>query len=60
MDNNIRSRCLSVSKKNEDTADLIDEYADIWGMSFSGAVFHIVNEYTQLKTKEIIRELEAK
>tara|TARA_E500000318_G_C3567668_1_gene216430 strand:+ start:1821 stop:1997 length:177 start_codon:yes stop_codon:yes gene_type:complete len=53
-----RARCLSVSRKNEDTLELIDEYADIWGMSFSGAVFYIVNEYQQLKTKQLIRELE--
>ncbi len=52
-------KCLSVSKRNEDALDLIEEYADMWGMSDSCAIFHIVREYGKLQLKERIRELEA-
>jgi hypothetical protein len=54
-----RMKCLSVSKRNEDALDLIEEYADMWGMSDSCAIFHIVREYGKLQLKERIRELEA-
>lgn len=55
-----RSLCLSVSRKNEDLEDIIDEYADMWGMSKAGAVFHIIRDYGRLQLKERIRELEGK
>ena len=39
--------------------DLIDDYADIFGMSKAGAVFHIIKDYGRLKLKERIKELEG-
>ena len=39
--------------------DLIDEYADMLGMSKACAVFHIIKDYNRLKLKERIRELEC-
>ena len=39
--------------------DIIDEYADMLGMSKACAVFHIIKDYNRLKLKERIRELEG-
>ena len=50
---------LSISKRNEDMVDVIDEYADMLGMSKACAVFHIIKDYNRLKLKERIRELEG-
>ena len=55
-----RNMCLYVNRKNEDVIDLIDEYADMWGMSKAGAVFHIIRDYSRLQLKERIRELEGR
>ena len=55
-----RSICLSISKRNEDMVEIIDEYAGIFGMSKAGAVFHIIKDYNRLKLKERIRELEGR
>lgn len=55
-----RSICLSVSKRNEDMVEIIDEYADMFGMSKASAVFHIIKDYNKLKLKERIRELEGR
>lgn len=52
-------KCLSISRKNEDTWDLVQEYADMWGMSDSGAVFYIVREYGRLHLKDKMRAMEA-
>ena len=49
-----RSICLSISKRNEDMVDVIDEYADMLGMSKACAVFHIIKDYNRLKLKERI------
>jgi len=49
--------CLSVSKRNMDMVDVIDEYADILGISKAQAVFHIIKDYNRIKTKERIMEL---
>ena len=55
-----RSICLSLSRRNEEMAEVIDEYADIFGMTKAGAVFHIIKDYNRLKTRERIRELEGR
>jgi len=49
--------CLSVSKRNMDMVDVIDEYADILGISKAQAVFHIIKDYNRIKMKERIMEL---
>ena len=56
---NRRHLCLSVSRRNEDKVDLLDEYADMLGMSRSNANFYIISDYNRLKMKERIRELEG-
>lgn len=55
-----RCICISVSKKNEDMVDLLDEYADGLGFSKSGAFFYIMKDWNRLKLKERLAELEAK
>ena len=55
-----RSICLSVSKKNEEMLDLIEEYADHLGMKKSGAIFYIIRDYHRLKLLERIREMETR
>lgn len=54
-----RSICLSVSKRNEEMYEVIDEMADILGMSKASTVFYIIKDYNRLKLKERIRELEG-
>jgi len=49
--------CLSVSKRNMDMVEVIDEYADILGISKAQAVFHIIKDYNRIKMKERIMEL---
>ena len=51
--------CVYVNRKNEDVLDLIDEYADMWGMHQNGAIFHIIRDYSRLHLKERIRDLEG-
>ena len=51
--------CLSVSRKNEDVLDMIDEYSDIFGLSKANTVFTILREYPKLKQAERVRELQA-
>jgi len=53
-----RSLCLSISRRNEDLEDVIDEYADMWGMSKAGAVFHIIRDYGRLKLQDSVRAME--
>jgi hypothetical protein len=54
-----RNMCVYVNRKNEDVLDLIDEYADMWGMHQNGAIFHIIRDYSRLHLKERIRDLEG-
>ena len=50
--------CLSVSKRNEDVLDLVDEYSDMWGLSKADTIFTIMREYPRLTMKERVREIE--
>lgn len=56
----MKQRCISVSDRNEDANELLEEYADMWGMSASGAFFHIVRDYSRLMFKERQREMGAR
>ena len=51
---------LSLSKRTEDMPEVIDEYADLLGMPKAQTVFHIINDWTRLRMKERIRELEGR
>ena len=53
-----RSFCLSVSRRNEDVMETVDEFSDMFGLSKADTVFHIIREYPRLKNKERIRELQ--
>lgn len=53
-----RCLCISVSQKNQDLSELLEEYADHLGMSKSGAFFYILKDWNRLKLKERIYELE--
>ena len=57
MKNN-RSFCLSISKRNEEVVDLIEEYSEMFGLSKAQTVFYMLKEYPKLKAKERERELE--
>ena len=50
---------LSGSRRNEDVVDLIDEYADLWGISFSAATFKIVKDYNRMSFDRRLKELEC-
>lgn len=54
-----RARCLSVSEKHRDTFDFIDEYADMTGATFAGAVCAIAKDWKRLKSKERLWELQT-
>ncbi len=44
-----RSRPLSISKKNQDAENIIEDYSNKWGMPFSQTVFRIAKEYDQMR-----------
>ena len=44
-----RSKCLSVSKRNQDTWDIIDSYSMEWNIPYAQAVFRMAREYKQMK-----------
>jgi len=48
-----KSICLSISRRNKDIVEVIDEYADMLGISKSGAVFHIIKDYDLKDALEI-------
>jgi hypothetical protein len=45
--------CLSVSKKNEDTADLIEEYSSHLNLNKAETIFFIINEYHRRRINEL-------
>ena len=51
--------CLSVSRKNEDVLDMIEEYTDMFGLLKANTVLTILREYPKLKQAERVRELQA-
>jgi len=49
--------CISVSQKNEDTNDLLEEFSDHLGMTKSGAFFYIIRDWNRLRLKERVYEM---
>ena len=47
-----RSFCLSISKRNRDIIDLIDDASDQLHLSKADAVFYMIREYRRLKRLE--------
>ena len=44
--------CLSISRRNNDIIDLIDQYADQLHLSKADTVFFMIREYRRLKRLE--------
>ena len=57
MKNN-RSFCFSISMRNKEVVDLIEEYSEMFGLSKAKTVFYMLKEYPKLKANEKERELE--
>ena len=55
----IRSFCLSISKRNTDIPEVIDEYSEILNLTKADTICHIIREYPTLKNKERFREMQA-
>ena len=47
-----RAFCLSISRRNNDIIDLIDQYADQLHLSKADTVFFMIREYRRLKRLE--------
>ena len=43
-----RSKCLSVSRRNRPSWDIIESYSMEWDIPFAQAVFRIAKEYDQM------------
>ena len=50
---------MSLSRRTEDFPDRLEEYANMWGTTKSGANYRILNEWEKLKIKERFRELQG-
>ena len=48
-----RAFCLSISRRNTDIIDLIDQYADQLRLTKSDTVFFMIREYRRLKRLEV-------
>ncbi len=57
--NKIRSFCLSISRRNTDIPEVIDEYSEILNLTKADTICHIIREYPTLKNKERFREMQA-
>ena len=54
-----RAKLLSISEKNKDLVEDIQEWADTNGSTFTGAMFFFARDWKRLKTKERLWELQA-
>jgi len=53
-----RSMCLSVSKKNKNVMEMVDDYSLQFNLNTAQTIFRIVREYDQMKRWSIYnREL---
>ena len=57
--NKIRSFCLSISRRNTDIPEVIDEYSEILNLTKADTICHIIREYPTLKNKERFREMQS-
>ena len=49
-----RAVCLSVSKRNQSTMDIVDDYSLYFNLPKSQTVFRIIKEYHDSKLQESI------
>ena len=47
-----RAFCLSISRRNTDIIDLIDQYADQLRLTKADTVFYMIREYRRIKRLE--------
>ena len=50
--NKIRSFCLSISRRNTDIPEVIDEYSEILNLTKADTICHIIREYPTLKNRK--------
>lgn len=50
--NKSRALCLSVSKRNQSTMDIVDDYSLYFNLPKSQTVFRIIREYHDNKLQE--------
>tara|TARA_B100001057_G_scaffold450387_1_gene492426 strand:+ start:1854 stop:2072 length:219 start_codon:yes stop_codon:yes gene_type:complete len=55
----VRAFCLSLSKRNKDILEILDEWSDELMLNKANTVCKIIREYPTLKRKAQLRELEA-
>ena len=55
----VRSFCLSISKRNKDILEILEEWSDELMLNKANTLCKIVREYPTLKRKAQLRELEA-
>ena len=46
-----RSRILSISERNKQTMDIVDELQTEWNMGFSPTIFRVINDYKRIRNK---------
>ena len=54
-----KSFCLSVSKRNADVLELIDDYSEILNLTRADTLCFILREYPKLKNKARFREMQS-
>tara|TARA_Y100001938_G_scaffold149309_1_gene235724 strand:- start:832 stop:1047 length:216 start_codon:yes stop_codon:yes gene_type:complete len=46
-----RSRILSISERNKQTMDIVEEFQTEWNMGFSPTIFRVINDYKRIRNK---------
>ena len=46
-----RSRILSISERNKQTMDIVEELQTEWNMGFSPTIFRVINDYKRIRNK---------
>ena len=54
-----KSFCLSVSKRNADVLELIDDYSEILNLTKADTLCFTLREYPKLKNKARFREMQS-
>lgn len=55
----LRSFCLSISKRNNDIPEIVDEYSDIMQLTKADTICQILREYPRLKNLAELKERKA-
>jgi len=49
-----RTICLSVSKRNQNTLEIVDDYSLEWGLERAPTLFRIAREYDRLRKQQLV------